>query len=79
MALVGNVICNINNFKITILNGTVNVGLTLNKNGESHGDTIVFGDEKFPVDDIREFENGNLPQIAIPLDSRGLNPLNNEY
>jgi hypothetical protein len=79
MALVGNLICNINNFKITALNGTVNVGMTFNKYGESHGDTIVFGDEKFPVDDIKELENAKLPQAAIPLETSGLKSLNDEY
>lgn len=79
MALVRNLICNINNFKIIALNGTVNVGMTLNKYGESHGDTIVFGDEKFPVDDIKQIENAKLPQAAIPLDSSGLKPSNDEY
>jgi len=78
MALVGSLICNIGNFKITNLNGIVNVGITLNKHGESHGDTIVFRDEKFPVDDFKVIEDTQLPNL-IPLGTNGLNPFNNEY
>ncbi len=73
MALVGYLNCVIYNFKVSTLKGTVNVGMTLNKHGESHGDTIVFGDEKFPIDDIKELEKSKLPQFMIPLDSSGQN------
>jgi len=79
MALVGNLICNIGQFKITNLNGIVNVGMTLNKHGESHGDTIIFRDEEFPVDDFKDIENTQLPNFAIPMGTNGLNPVNYEY
>ena len=79
MALVGNLICNIGQFKITNLNGIVNVGMSLNKHGESHGDTIIFRDEELPIDDFKGIENSQLPNFAIPLGTNGLNPVNNEY
>ncbi|MBO0962173.1 hypothetical protein J1P26_20915 [Neobacillus sp. MM2021_6] len=79
MALVGNLICNIGQFKITNLNGIVNVGMTLNKHGESHGDTIIFRDEEFPVDDFKDKGNTQLPNFAIPMGTTRLNPVNNEY
>jgi hypothetical protein len=79
MALVENLTCTIGHFKIINLNGIVNVGMTLNKHGESHGDTIIFKDEELPVDDFKDIQNTQLPNFSIPMGTNGLNPVNNEY
>jgi len=72
MAVVDHLICHIGNFKIINLNGIVNIGMTLNKHGESSGDYIVFGDEKFPIAE-------NAQMSKVPMITNGLNPVNHEY
>lgn len=64
MALVENLICNIGNLKITTLKGTVNIGMTLNKNGDSSGDIIVFGEDDLNLEELENLENDEDVEIS---------------